>query len=182
MKYQKTLLVASFIIFSSFIVNEYVATNETNYYSDVRDGNRYKIVKLNNLFWFQENLRYRTNSKKDTLISENNCGVFYLYEDIKKACPNGWRLPTEKEVKDLIKAEKKGKINILDTLNVQLCGRIDYEKHSKIGIQNTFWLNEDLIDNHVKHWHAFSTENKTHSHNVINARRKFPIRCVCEKK
>jgi hypothetical protein len=69
---------------------------------------------------------------------------------------------------------------LADVLDIELCGRIDYEKHSKPGLQNTFWLNEDLKDGHIAHWHTFQDEQKTHSHDVVNARRKFPVRCVCE--
>lgn len=154
--------------------------NSPNYFIDERDGEKYALVELNGLFWFKENLRYRSASHKDTLISEGKCGVFYLFEDAKHACPEGWRLPSEDEVKSLIKADKKGKMTLTDTLSIELCGRIDYEKHGKPGLQNTFWLNEELHEEHVNHWHTFSNENKIHSHNVIQARRKFPVRCVCK--
>ncbi len=178
MNSRKTLL---FIPLAVFLLN-FLFEKKADHYTDPRDGNTYNIIQLDNLNWFKENLRYRSTSKKDTLISLEKCGVFYFFEDAKSACPNGWRLPTEKEVKSLIQADKKGKINLIDTLEIQLCGRIDYDTHAKAGSQNTFWLNEELSEGHISHWHTFSTENKIHSHNVINARRKFPVRCVCEIK
>lgn len=147
---------------------------------DDRDNNSYEIVELNELKWFKENLRYRFNKDQDTLIDQSDCGVFYSATIAKNACPKGWRLPTEKEVKKLIKANKRDNLNLIDTLNISLCGRIDYGKHTKIGLQNTFWLNEDIQDGSVTHWHVFQSETKTHNHNVIVAKRKFPIRCVCE--
>ncbi len=170
--------IAGIILFTILSLS-FTESSQDNFV-DPRDSNTYKIIQINKLKWFGENLRYRSGSENDTLISIENCGVFYLFEDAKKACPEGWRLPTEQEVKELIKAEKKGEIDLIDTLNIDLCGRVDYEKHSKPGIQNTFWLNEELKEGHISHWHTFGDQQKTHSHDVINARRKFPVRCVCE--
>lgn len=164
-----------FALLLSFLTN-----GTLDSFSDPRDGEVYQTVPLNGLNWFKENLRYRSESKSDTLITLGQCGVFYPFEEVKTACPEGWRLPTEKEVKDLIKADKKGRIHLADTLAIELCGRIDYEKHAKHGDQNTFWLNEELVDGHVTHWHTFKNKHELHAHDVENARRKFPVRCVCE--
>ncbi len=166
--------------FISLILFFPTAEEKTKSFTDQRDGNTYSIVQLHELQWLGENLRYRSPSAKDTLVSPQGCGVFYLVEDAKKACPKGWRLPTEKEVSALIKADKKGKIHLSDTLNILLCGRIDYDKQAKQGEQNTFWLNETMENGHVTHWHTFGKENELHSHDVVNAKRKFPLRCVCE--
>ena len=153
---------------------------EPDQFVDPRDSNQYEVVSLGGLYWFKENLRYRMEAGSDTLIELGQCGVFYNFEAATKACPEGWRLPTEKEIKPLLKEERKGRINVAEVLSIELCGRIDYEKHSKPGLQNTFWLNERLEEGHVMHWHTFADENELHSHDVINARRKFPVRCVCE--
>lgn len=155
-----------------------LAFTQDTAYEDERDSNKYITVQIGNLHWFQENLRYQFNNGNDTLINESNCGVFYKVQEAFNACPQGWRLPTEKEVRALIKEEKKGRLNLRDTLNIVLCGRIDYENYEKAGEQNTFWLDAELEDGHITHWHTFGTENEIHSHNVINARRKFPVRCV----
>jgi hypothetical protein len=169
------------IVIFGLVLNLFVSAQQPlAIFIDTRDCNQYEIVQLNDLKWFAENLRYQSVSKKDTLIPIDNCGIFYLQEDAKVACPDGWRLPTEKEVNSLVRLNKKGELNLIDTLNIGLCGRIDYERHSKFGQQNTFWLNDDLKNGNVVHWHTFGNEIKIHSHNVINARRKFPVRCVCE--
>ena len=164
----------SLLVFYSFD-----AERETSF-TDQRDGEQYEIIEIENLLWFRENLRYRPGSGRDTLIPDDGCGVFCKVEQVKSVCPEGWRLPREKEVKNLMRLEKKGEIIIKDLLNIKLCGRIDYEKHTKSGMQNTFWLDEDLEGGKITHWHTFSEEHKTHNHNVVNARRKFPVRCVCE--
>lgn len=152
---------------------------EQSTFQDPRDGNTYPVIQLGELYWMTENLRYRTDGL-DTLIDEQKCGVFYNYDAAIKACPDGWRLPTENEVKALLKLDKRGKLNLLDTLDINLCGRIDNEKHTKLDMQNTFWLNEPLKDGYTPHWHTFGNKHEIHTHDVVVARRKFPVRCVCE--
>jgi hypothetical protein len=153
---------------------------QSSTFKDPRDSNEYELVQIGELNWFGENLKYQFNNGNDTLIRESNCGVFYGVENALKACPQGWRLPTEKEVKSLLKEEKKGRLNLVDTLNIVLCGRLDSDVYAKMGEQNTFWINAELEDGHIVHWHTFGTENSMHTHNVTVARRKFPVRCVSE--
>jgi hypothetical protein len=165
------------ILLSTFFLLKSSHSQEDSFV-DPRDSNSYAIVQINELKWFQENLRYEFNNGKDTLILESDCGVFYEVEEAFKACPQGWRLPTEKEVKALLKEEKKGRIELVDSLKIVLCGRIDSGEYAKTGEQNTFWMDAELEDGHIAHWHTFGSENKMHSHNVIVAQRKFPVRCV----
>jgi hypothetical protein len=146
-------------------------------FTDPRDSAKYQTIQIDDLIWLSENLRFRSGNKKDTMLA-GGCGVFYLVHDAMKVCPEGWRLPTIKEVERLIKKDKKRHLILSDTLNIKLCGRIDTEKHSKYGQQNTFWQMAELEEGHIDHWHTFGEEHKIHSHNVVNVRRKFPVRCV----
>lgn len=68
----------------------------------------------------------------------------------------------------------------LEELRIGLCGRIDNGAYSKKGLQNTFWIDAKLKQGDITHWHIYSQEMKLHSHNVNNAHRQFPVRCVCE--
>ncbi len=148
---------------------------------DERDGSSYEIVEIGDLIWMRENLRYPTSESISGSAAETNCGEFYEVHEALSICPVGWRLPTLKEVGALVKQQKKKKLNIIDTLQISLCGRIDNGELGKIGLQNTFWLDAALEDGHIQHWHMFGEEYEIHSHNVVNARRQFPVRCVCEK-
>lgn len=151
-------------------------------YRDVRDGKVYALVEINGLTWFAENLSYKTSTsmsvghalKSDTSI----CGEFYLLEEAFEVCPAGWRLPKEKEVKALLKSERKGALTVVDTLNVLLCGRVDKGKHTKAGLQNTYWMDAPVQEGAILHWHVFQAEHKLHDHNVVIAERQFPVRCV----
>lgn len=170
-----------FFILILFGVNKKINT-ET--FLDERDGNEYSVVALNDLKWLRENLRYQTStsicSNDSSILNCVSCGQFYLVEDAFKVCPKGWRLPTEKEVKALIKLDKRGNINLSEALNILLCGRVDNGNMTKIAEQNTFWIDSALEGGSITHWHVFGKEHDMHNHNVVNAKRQFPIRCVCE--
>ncbi|MFK7758182.1 MAG: FISUMP domain-containing protein [Flavobacteriales bacterium] len=160
-----------------------LALNDITTFIDQRDQNQYHYIELNGLNWMTENLRYNTeasmcvNEESDKCFS---CGEFYLVEEALSICPVGWRLPTEKEVKGIIKLDKKKKIDLKELLNIDLCGRIDKRMHGRLGEQNVFWVNAPLKDGIIAHWHITAEEQHVHSHNVVNAERQFPVRCVCE--
>lgn len=172
----KFLALIPLFLFSSFVFPQSI--------TDLRDGNEYEYVQLGELYWLTSNLRYETASTMavpdsfQTLAAE--CGAFYLVEDIAEACPDGWRLPTQQELKTVIKANKRKRINLSDTLNIVLCGRIDYEIYARPGEQSTFWIDSPLENGDIIHWHVFGKEHELHSHNVVVSKRQFPIRCVNE--
>lgn len=174
----KTLIT---IIICCFLIS--IESNETNTFDDKRDGQTYSIIEVNGLKWFGENLNFETENSRyfssdSTVIAD--CGRFYNVHDALKVCPEGWRLPTKKEVKKLVKYAKKNKKSVREILNINLCGRVGYERASKFGTENTYWLNEPLENEFIEHWHIFGDEISIHNHNVIVVDRKFPVRCVCE--
>ena len=50
----------------------------------------YRYVRYNGLVWMDEDLNYRT----DQMEMGNSSHPLYSWESAKKACPDGWRLPT----------------------------------------------------------------------------------------
>jgi uncharacterized protein (TIGR02145 family) len=90
-------------------------------FTDTRDGNVYKIVKIGSQKWFAENLNYAAEGSKcngeggkvtysgkygdiQTTLSiaevQANCtkyGRLYNWETAKQACPAGWHLPSDDE-------------------------------------------------------------------------------------
>jgi len=56
-----------------------------------KDSKKYRIVKIGEQIWFAENFNYAAEGNG---YSSGKYGGLYDYETAKKACPEGWRLPT----------------------------------------------------------------------------------------
>jgi uncharacterized protein (TIGR02145 family) len=69
-------------------------------FTDPRDGYSYAIVTIGKARWFAENLRFRTSDSRCYEGDEANCadhGRLYRLEDALRACPSGWRVPSEED-------------------------------------------------------------------------------------
>ncbi len=86
---------------------------------DIRDGKTYKTVVIGGKTWMAENLNFSKSTDGSIVLDSTFCyddipancekyGRLYQEEDAIKACPSGWRIPTEEEwaaMRNTVKAE-----------------------------------------------------------------------------
>lgn len=131
-------------------------------FKDPRDKQKYRLVKVGSLEWFGDNLNYKMEDSYCYDDDENQCMVYgrlYKWGAAKKACPDGFRLPTHEDFENLwteagadfnaaylLKATYgwKGETNGNDTLKFSAMpagNRFDDETYGNMNKFAFFWSN-----------------------------------------
>ena len=124
---------------------------------DLRDKRTYKTVTLYGQTWLVGCTRYKTPLAKCYSNEANKCeemGYLYNAEEAQLACPEGWRLPKQEEVTQLIEnlgGERFGTKHLFSKnvkngtgksgLNLELGGYIEYfDRVDAVGRSLKIWL------------------------------------------
>lgn len=121
---------------------------------DVRDNQTYRTVQIGNQTWMADNLNYEMQGcccYDDNPSNCKNYGKLYKWKTATKACPIGWRLPSENDWDKLIDfaggADIAGERLVKDErigFNAKLCGyRGMSGNFNEMGRNTTFWTAGD---------------------------------------
>lgn len=140
---------------SLFPTNAQITIIDTNKFIDQRDGNIYKIIKMNKQWWFAEDLRFTIKESISYTDPANNIIVVYYpwkvlmnqNEKIKSRglCPEGWYIPSRDEWEALISnfgGYGRAWSTLKDStagLNIQLTGDQQSGKLIRKGKSASYW-------------------------------------------
>ena len=139
-----TILVILFLVISSSI---YGQTNiERGEITDVRDGNKYQTVTINNTIWLAENMKFKTENSyilvDNTSSFKSECH-YYPMEESEKVCPNGFRIPKESEWEEYVKILMELKNVPMDSIEyISLSNRQGSSKEMKNPISKLTFFEE----------------------------------------
>lgn len=158
-------MILSLLVASQFALAK--PGKKPNEFRDARDKQTYRTVKIAGLEWMADNLNFKTEGSYCYKDDEDQCmayGRLYLWDAAKKACPAGFRLPTQKDFESLWTAAGadfnaayllkttygwKGETNGNDTLKFSAMpagNRFDDETYGNMEKFAFFWSADDAVE------------------------------------
>jgi uncharacterized protein (TIGR02145 family) len=164
MKNISLLLLCISITLTAFTQEKNMRKNNTETYTDQRDGTKYKLIKIGKQIWMAENLAYKVETAcwayDDDNSNVSKYGYLYNYETAKNVCPttDGWRLPTKSDFDELLQNTGNNHGERYTTLM----------KNGKSGFAtlNSGWRNLNDTYSHLGKYAAFVSATETDEKNA----------------
>lgn len=132
-------------------------------FTDPRDGNSYRTIKIEGVTWMAENLKYKDSGDGAYYFDNNpnnisSYGVLYEWKTAMKACPDGWHLPSGAEFRTLINQfevdEAWGKsASGPVSFRIQLAGMQDHEgTFTEIDESGYYWTSTEYNNDDAEYF------------------------------
>lgn len=145
--------------------------------TDLRDMMTYQTIKLGNLLWMTENMAYKNTGWYKNEKFYKRYGVLYNLEEAKNICPQGWRLPTEKEwrfAEVTLGGDNKQKgwrtVKNLSVLKLKKAGWKKRASYRQRGDYAGFWTSDGKV---IKH-----KDKKLMSTVKFDSNIRLSVRCI----
>jgi hypothetical protein len=153
--------------------SEYRLSNNT--LTDLRDNQKYPVIKLNGLTWMGKNLTFNAPGSKCFGNVQQNCeqlGALYHFDLAQQVCPEGWRLPTMSEWMALNPAQ-------VQSLRLPLAGIFDGNGGWLFGkVTGFYWTSERSFAGEAR---AFRISQSSSGKESRYTKWSLSCRCVLEE-
>jgi len=117
----------------NFFQRKASASNSVNVFTDPRDGEKYRTVRIGNQVWMAENFRHNKNEYKKGYWWNYNgnkerikqYGCLYDWNSAMKLAPVGWHLPSKSEYDEMIEFVSRNGGNVVDLLQLGGSSKFD---------------------------------------------------------
>jgi len=170
--------------------------NSTTHFTDPRDQQKYRKVKIGDLVWMGENLSYKTKDSWCYDNNESNCkkyGRLYNFNVAMEVCPDGWYLPSREDWDNLeqtigrkvagkkLKSKKKGGTD--DYGWSALPGGFRYSNGNFQGVENGgFWWSATGYMNDDAYSRGIGMLVDIIGENLVENNYGLSVRCVQDSK
>ena len=180
----------------------FAQTANSGSFTDPRDGTQYKTITIGSQTWMAENLNFDAGS--GSWAYDNNSsnsaiyGRLYLWPAARKACPQGWHLPSDVEWQTLVEylggpTVAGGKMKEVGTAHWKipntgatdvsgfsaLPGGYRYDgKDSSLGSSASFWSATASGGGNHYIWHRYLFHSIPEVYRYSYQKYAFSVRCV----
>ena len=140
-------------------------------FHDSRDAKSYKVANIGGVVWLAHNLDFKTKESWCYADGLENCerfGRLYSWKAAQKACPNGWRLPTDGEWPMIIENAVR--------LDLEASGNRDAKGKYGWPARAEFWTSG--ATGSKGKFYYYDLNAKTGNFDSLNKKAAKPVRCV----